>query len=64
MIHQVFNPRPPTPMQICIVEQLLQMGVMEGVFDSEWRVKEDSLEKHLIPAIKNEALKPFDAVRI
>ena len=49
--------------QVCLVEQILQMGVRQEVFNKDWSIKEECKEKHVVPVIKSEVIEPNFPVR-
>ena len=48
--------------QICIAEQVLQIGRRQDVFNKDWSVKVGCLDMHLTPYIEHEVLFPDQPV--
>ena len=40
--------------QVCIVEQILHMGIRQGVFEGDSKVKEPFREFHILPVVRDE----------
>ena len=55
----------PFSPQICVVEQVLQMGKRQGVFEKEgWGVKPECKGKHVIPRVVDENMYPDHPVSV
>ena len=39
--------------QVCLLEQLLQIGTLQAVYDKDWNAKAEFRDKHVIPFVKN-----------